>query len=109
MIIEYLEDLPLGQFMAVLAVLAAIVMFFRKTYPWMARVKDFMDDLMGEPARKGVEPRPGLIERMAIAEKRLQCVEYNSKPNGGGSAHDDLMREIRTVGNRLEDHIRDTT
>lgn len=96
----------------------AAVLFGRKAWPWLSRLKDFIDDLMGEPARPGVQARPGVMERLAAQEietKRnrnelatvkalAESAEYHSRPNGGGSAYDHLMAEVRGLRQDFEIH-----
>lgn len=46
---------------------------------------NFLEDWNGEPARKGVPARPGVMERLANVEKELTL-------NGGRSLKDTVMR-----------------
>ncbi|WP_180930941.1 hypothetical protein [Streptomyces sp. AJS327] len=52
------------------------------------RVDDFMDDWTGAPPRAGVPRRPGVMERVAAIEERLQRVGYELYPNSGCSLRD---------------------
>jgi hypothetical protein len=56
------------------------------------RVEDFMDDWAGEPGRPGVQPRPGVMERLAGFEERLTRVEHELYPNSGQSLRDAVDR-----------------
>src|SRR5690606_12371332 len=66
------------------------------------RATRLMDDLLGEPARPGVEARPGVLERLATIEERLSTVaalerriaaiERELHPNGGTSFRDAVDR-----------------
>ncbi|MFD8556612.1 hypothetical protein ACFV1N_04875 [Streptosporangium canum] len=61
------------------------------------RVHDALDDWQGEPARKGVTARPGVMERLAAIEAQL-------KPNGGSSTRDVVNRVEQSV-RRVEDTL----
>lgn len=56
---------------------------------------EFREDWYGEPARAGVDPRPGVMER-------LKGIENELRPNGGSTLRDAINR----VESRLEDHLR---
>lgn len=56
-------------------------------------------DLFGEPARPGVQARPGVMERLADYDARLSgmqeqlaLVHHEMKPNGGKSIKDQINR-----------------
>jgi hypothetical protein len=56
---------------------------------------EFREDWYGEPARAGVDPRPGVMER-------LKGIESELRPNSGSSLRDAVNR----LESRFEDHIR---
>lgn len=73
-------------------------------------------DIMGEPARAGVEARPGVMERMAgqdssLAEiaERVARIETAVTPNGGKSAHDALMARLDQIVGQVDDMRRALT
>lgn len=51
-----------------LLIIGAVVAFQRWALPKLRQVGHLIDDLAGEPARPGVEARPGLMERMKSVE-----------------------------------------
>lgn len=67
------------------------------------RVRRFLDDYEGAPARPGVDARPGVMERLQTVEQSVQglgdvlgetrAIVHELRPNGGASARD----EIRTI------------
>lgn len=101
------------------AAAGALIVAARKAWPWLSRVKDFIDDLMGEPERPGVPARPGVMARLAAHEGEMvtlrvevtsvralaESAEYHSKPNGGGSAYDLLMAEVRSLRGDFGTHL----
>lgn len=97
----WLADVSILQAVVVIGAFAAVFSFLWKAWPWFGRVKDFVDDLIGETARAGVEARPGLMERMRNVEALASSAAYNSKPNGGASAFDKLMQELGVVSEQL--------
>lgn len=83
---------------AVLLIMLA-VWAVRKAAPVLRKLGHLVDDLVGEPARPGVPPRPGLMERMESVEgeqKRqgtdLALVKHEVMPNTGTSLNDATRR-----------------
>lgn len=60
-----------------------------------------VDDVRGEPARPGVEARPGVLERLQAIEARLSKVEHEVTPNSGASMRDAVDR----VESKLDGHL----
>lgn len=59
------------------------------------RLRSFLDDWFGEPARPGFEARPGVPERLEVVEKRLVKVETDTNQlqrNGGAHLADSIAR-----------------
>lgn len=79
-----------------LTLLALVGAFLRWVWPILRRVGHLADDLLGEPARPGVQRRPGLVERVANIETEL-------RPNHGGSLRDAVDR----VDRGLRGHVGD--
>lgn len=94
----------------IVAASVAILALVRKLWPGVARLKDFLDDFFGEPARGGVQRRPGVMEQLACLAKgqeeltqKVAAVDFNVKPNHGSSAHDQQARRIESVGEDLRE------
>lgn len=104
-----LESISLLQAGAFLATVAAVWTFIRKAAPPLGRLKDLIDDFTGEPERPGVPARPGLMARMQALESDVADIRYHSKPNAGGSAYDHLMSEVKSVGEKLDADIAEST
>lgn len=128
-----LADISVAQVVFWFGMVGVLVGTVMKAWPWLARLKDFFDDMMGEPARPGVPARPGMMARLATNEAATQdaavaasqaatdaktaavaldeirtlvrSTEYHSKPNGGRSAHDALMSQIVGLRDDLAAHV----
>ena len=77
------------------ALLTALGVFWKvatSVLRWARRVTDFFDDWNGEPARKGVPARPGVLERLSGIEGRVEAVEHELHPNSGASLRDAVDR-----------------
>lgn len=87
-------------------IVAAVAMVVVKIWPLLRKLGHFLDDVAGEPARPGVEARPGLMERLAR-------IEHEVFPNSGGSLRDrvdhtaDQLAEVgtavQTVSHQVEE------
>ncbi|MDT0305054.1 hypothetical protein [Streptomonospora wellingtoniae] len=64
----------------------------RKVWTFGRRVGHFLDDWTGEAARRGVEARPGVMERLCTIEDRLGAVEHEVRTNDGSSLKDAVRR-----------------
>lgn len=137
----FLNDVTIGQVAIIFGLGVMIVGSVMKAWPWLSRLKNTIDDWMGEPERPGVKARPGLMKRMADQEDRdaardkreaerdareaerdkavellrpvvadisakVERIDYHSRPNGGGSAHDAIVREVKGVRADLADHVK---
>jgi hypothetical protein len=76
----------------------------RPIVAWCRKVLNFLDDVMGESARPGVDARPGLMERARSIEvtqvdhgDRLKKIEYQLEPNSGSSLRDAVDRVEQAV------------
>ena len=76
----------------------------KKTKPWLAKARQFLDDWEGEPARPeaGVPERPGMMRRVANLESGLSEVSKQVTPNHGTSAHDKLAGRIDSVAAQVD-------
>ena len=89
-------------------------------------VRNFLDDWNGEPARKGVVARPGMMARQAAAEEavraavevakanavQLAAIEHELHPNSGSSMFDKLSKRLdglseenAALDGKLETHL----
>lgn len=95
-----------------LAAGGGLIRLARGVWHLVQRAQRLMDDLLGEPARPGVDARPGVLERLAAIEerlsavaalelsvrslsRRLEAVERELHPNGGASLRDAVDRLSR--------------
>lgn len=62
------------------AVLSLLAVLVRITLKISRAVSIFLEDWMGEPARPGVQARPGVMERIEVSEDRLD--EVDERLNG---------------------------
>ena len=72
-----------------------------KVWPFVRKLNHFVDDVAGEPPRRGVPARPGLMERMSTVETDLRIVKAEVKNSHGSNLRDDLDR----VEAQLQGHI----
>ena len=95
----------------VLALLGALAAAVWKGLPALRKVGHVLDDITGEPARPGVDARPGLVERMANVEehltagfdghtKRLERIEAAVATSAG------TAQRLDEHGHRLDEHGR---
>lgn len=90
-------DLPGTEITAVVAAVTAVSVAAKKAWPWIRKSVQTVNDLAGEPARPGVDARPGLMERMYL-------LEQTSKRKA------DSVDELTTAVQRLRaDHAEKTT
>jgi hypothetical protein len=79
---------------AAVAVAVAVVGCAAWCLRWLIRfgrrMLDFLDDWGGHPARPGVPPRPGVLERLQTVEFTLGEVRGQVFPDSGTSMRDDI-------------------
>ncbi|MBB6172166.1 ubiquinone biosynthesis protein UbiJ [Nocardiopsis mwathae] len=88
------------------AAVGAFAMGARRVGRMVRRVVHLVDDLAGEPERAGVEARPGLMERVAALEERVEEVRHEVQHNNGGSLKDAVKRTEDAV-HRLTTRVDD--
>lgn len=118
----FLEGLSVWTVVVWLVVIAAAFPILRKLWRLFKQLADFLDDVMGEPARAGVPARPGLMERVGKVEenqkahgKAIDTVRHELFPNSGKSLRDQTNRmeqkldadntRIGELSDRLDEHI----
>jgi hypothetical protein len=69
----------------------------------MMRTRDFLDDWGGQPARDGVQGRPGVMERLSAVERVTSEIRAETKPNGGNSLRDVVHRTAADVADIKDD------
>ena len=89
-----------------IVIVAAVAMMAVKLWPLFRKLGHFLDDVAGEPARPGVEARPGLMERLAR-------IEHEVFQNSGSSLRDrvdqtaqqvtEVSAAVQTVSYQLEE------
>lgn len=71
---DWLDRVSVGQALIVISGLLTLWGLIAKFGPSIRRIGHLVDDLSGEPARPGVDARPGLMERQAISDERVKHV-----------------------------------
>lgn len=82
--------------------IAAIVKWIAKP---LRHISQMARDWKGYPERPGFPKIPGVMERIESAEHAAKDASYNSKPNGGNSAYDHLMRQAKADKEELQADI----
>lgn len=82
--------------------LAAIVKWVA---PPLKKISTMAHDFVGHDARPGIPRLPGVMERLGEAEKAAKDASYNSKPNGGNSAYDHLMKQQKADKEEIQSDI----
>lgn len=104
----WLEQLTVGEIVGLVAGLAFLGTILGKAWRLLGRAKDLGDDLAGEPARRGVPARPGLMERVAAIEAALADVHHQTHPNSGLSIKDTVNRteaKVTELAEQLHEHV----
>lgn len=115
---EWMNEVTLAQAILTVAAISGIIAGLRRVWPFLTRLKNFFDDLMGEPERPGVPRHPGVMERlqaheqaMLRQEEAMSAVHELSQQlvtNGGSSLRDAVNRieaSQQALSQRLETHV----
>ncbi|WP_295034582.1 hypothetical protein [uncultured Microbacterium sp.] len=88
-------DITVAQAITWFLALVAFTLLAIRGWKLLGSLKDFMDDVKGEPARPGVAARPGLMERVGTIETKVDAVStslsevrHEVLPNTGTSLRD---------------------
>lgn len=81
----FLEGVSVWTLIVWVAAIVLAVGVIAKAWPLVKKLSNFLDDVMGEPARPGVPARLGLMER-------VMRVEHELFPNSGKSLRDQTNR-----------------
>lgn len=117
---DWLAGVTVEQVIGLILVLAAASVAARKLWRGSRKLGALVDDLLGTPARPGVEARPGLMERVAAVEAttsdtaaqlattadQVRTVHYQVLPNGGESLRDEVTRNtegIKTAHDKIDE------
>ena len=73
-------------------ILAGVAWVARQARWFHLRIRHFLDDWAGEPARPGVAGRPGVMESIADLRQQVAEVKAETRPNGGASLRDAVHR-----------------
>lgn len=108
----FLDGITLADILTWSLALGALFAGVKWVVPLGKKVGNFLDDVMGEPARPGVPERLGLMAR-------VQRIEHELFPNSGKSLRDQTNRmeqkldrdneRITDLGEQLEQHITQST
>lgn len=90
-------DITIAQALTWFLALVAFALLAIRGWKLLGSLKDFMDDVKGEPARAGVPARPGLMERVGSIETSLAQVKHEVLPNTGTSLRDAADRTEKKV------------
>ena len=85
------------------AVLGCIAWAGRWAWRILRRTAHFFDDYFGEPARDGVEAKPGVMARLASMEAIVSQVHAETRPNHGTSLRDVVAATAADVGDIKQD------
>lgn len=106
-----LLDLSVGELVAILGSLAAIVALIRKFGPLLRRLDDLLDDWFGQKPRPGVPERKGVMQRLSDQDVAIQEVrtlvdpliglDHPGNHNQVLSRLDDLDASAHRVSHRL--------
>ena len=91
----------------VVAVAGCIAWALRWGWRILTRTTRFLDDFFGEPARKGVPERPGVMSRLQSLTDEVTKVRAQVIPNGGSSLRDAVDRvssDLKLVAEDLTEH-----
>lgn len=105
------EWLPYLLATAIGLIIGASVWLAKVAWPFVQKLSHFVDDVVGESARPGVEARPGLMERIGGLETQVETIHHETTPNHGGSIKDE-MRRVEYLGiqtaKALDAHVEQT-
>ena len=105
-----LSDLTAGEiFTSLVAVGGVLTLLYAKVWPFIRRLVQLVNDLLGEDPRPGLpDGRLGLLTRIDRVESRVATVEAavgdirnEVSPNGGGSLKDSVLRLERNSAELL--------
>lgn len=85
---SWFGDLTIVELLGALLVFAGLWRLGKRAWDVLNRIDQTRADLLGEPARPGVERRKGVVERLHDHDKLLQDIKHELLPNGGGSLRD---------------------
>ncbi|MEI3845307.1 MULTISPECIES: hypothetical protein [unclassified Microbacterium] len=95
------------------AAIGVIVWVGFKVAPFVLKLVHFIDDVAGEPARPGVDARPGLMERLQAVEDKqddltaaVKVVQHEVTTNHGSSLKDSTKRlegRVDAIEGKLND------
>lgn len=86
-------------------VLTIIGAFLKWVVPPLRNISQMAHDFVGRDARPGFDREPGVMERLRNVEIAANDASYNSKPNGGNSAYDHLMKQAQADKRELQADI----
>lgn len=88
-------DYSLTQLINITTFLGIIVAYFWKIRPLMRKGSEFFEDWFGERPRKGMVPRPGVMERLSLIGETLD--EHNRRIRDNTSDIDYLKTQVRRL------------
>jgi len=106
---QWLADITVGQIFVVLVGIGAIVAAWRFVSPLAVGLKHFFEDWNGEPDRKGVDGRPGVMatlkdhgDEIIKNTAKLEAIESQVTPNHGSELKlaeelQNLRKEVATL------------
>ena len=104
----WLESITVGQVLLSIAALGALWVGLRPVRKAVGALREFGEDWAGQPARPGRDRVPGVIEQITLLGKGVDeakmaalSADYNSRPNGGGSAYDRMSEQLTGISDQL--------
>lgn len=102
---QWIASLNVGQVAlfvgGVLFIIGLMVKVWKTFRPMFVGVREFLEDWRGEEARPGVPARPGVMERLATTEDKLDAIDHELHPNSGSSFRD----KVDELAVELREHI----
>lgn len=89
---SWLGDVTVAEIVVVAVILLGLGRLGKRAWDVLNRVDQTRADLLGEPARPGVDRRKGVVERLHDHDELLREIKHELVPNSGSSLRDAVDR-----------------